>query len=641
MSNPPTADKVSERQMDLLIALVHAPQPLSRAEILTQVAGYDLSADPRAVTQMFERDKAALRDIGVPLVVTTAATHGDDQRYSIDPDSYALVDLALSPVQASVVAIAAGLWRQTDLDEVAGRGLTKLRAVVESDAGGWRSALPALGGGAEPALMALIPAIDARLVVEFSYQGSRDERPSRRLVEPWLVSPRAGAWYLLGYDRQRGEQRTYRLSRIVGEVKQLEQQASQRRPQRLPSLAAQGQQVTVQVRLAANQGRGLQLRAVASWTQGPDTFLTFADDFGLREELAALGAAAQVLAPPELAADVARSHRQLLAAPSLPVSLTPPPLRRQRRKATARLTRMLALVAYLERHVEVPVAQAAAHFGVSEAEILRDVSTLFVSGRPGYLPDDLLDFDVDAAERRTLRLVEAQGMGTPLRLTATEAATLVIALRVLAALAPGPEVEETLSRLQEAVGQASGDKDAVRPPTAPQVPTSVYLQAIAAGHGVEIDYVDALGQPSRRVVVPRSLSTAGTATYLEAYCTFSRAPRCFRLDRIAAARAVGPVTVPAHPPAASASATARVALGLTEAGAWIGELEHVEVQGETCIATGYSPTWLAHWMLGIGTFVTSLTPLDAGGAEALSLARAAAGAYLEAQKGLQAAAAHP
>ena len=137
------------------------------------------------------------------------------------------------------------------------------------------------------------------------------------------------------------------------------------------------------------------------------------------------------------------------------------------------------------------------------------------------------------------------------------------------------------------------------------------------------------------------MSSAGTATYLEAYCTASRAPRCFRLDRITAACAVGPVTVPAHLPAPPASATARVVLGLTEAGAWIGELEHVEGQGETYIATGYSPTWLAHWLLGIGTFVTSLTPLDAGGAEALSLARAAAGAYLEAQAGLRDAAEHP
>lgn len=615
--------------MDLLIALVHAAQPLSRTEILTQVAGYDLSADPRAVTQMFERDKAALRDIGVPLVVTTDATHGDDQRYSIDPDSYALVDLALTPLQASVVAIAAGLWRQTDLDEVAGRGLTKLRAVVEADVGGWRSALPALGSGAEPTLVALIAAIDARQVVEFTYQGSRDGHPSRRLVEPWAVSPHAGAWYLTGYDQQRGEPRTYRLSRIVGEIKQLGRQAAQPRPAQLPTLSAQGQPVEAQVRLAANQGRSLRLRAVASRAEGPDTYLTFADDFGLREELAALGAAVQVVGPSALAAAVAQAHRQLLAAPNRPVRISVPPVRRQRRKATARLTRMLALVAYLERHGEVPVAQAAAHFGVSEAEILRDVSTLFVSGRPGYLPDDLLDFDVDAAERRTLRLVEAQGMGTPLRLTAPEATTLVIALRVLAALAPGAEVEDTLARLQEAVGQANGDKDAVRAPCPTRVPTTVFLQAIAAGHGVEIDYVDALGQPSRRVIVPRSLGTSGAASYVEAYCTSSRAPRCFRLDRIEAARDVGPAAAPAGSPGPPAAASARVALELTEAGAWIGELEHVDVQDQRYIATGYSPTWLAHWLLGIGAFVTSVTPLDAGGAEALSQARAQARAYLE------------
>src|SRR5690606_20793000 len=36
--------------------------------------------------------------------------------------------------------------------------------------------------------------------------------------EPWGVVSRRGRWYVVGFDRDRGEQRVFRLSRIVGEV---------------------------------------------------------------------------------------------------------------------------------------------------------------------------------------------------------------------------------------------------------------------------------------------------------------------------------------------------------------------------------------------------------------------------------------
>ena len=58
-----------------------------------------------------------------------------------------------------------------------------------------------------------------------------------------------------------------------------------------------------------------------------------------------------------------------------------------------RLVRLLGMVAYLDRHAGVPVEQIAAHFAVSPEQVLRDVDTLWMSGTPGYWPDDLIDFD--------------------------------------------------------------------------------------------------------------------------------------------------------------------------------------------------------------------------------------------------------
>src|SRR5690606_25059544 len=40
-----------------------------------------------------------------------------------------------------------------------------------------------------------------------------------RSVEPWGLVSLRGRWYLVGHDRRRQDRRTFRLSRIVGDVK--------------------------------------------------------------------------------------------------------------------------------------------------------------------------------------------------------------------------------------------------------------------------------------------------------------------------------------------------------------------------------------------------------------------------------------
>ncbi|WP_418606025.1 hypothetical protein [Georgenia sp. SUBG003] len=51
-----------------------------------------------------------------------------------------------------------------------------------------------------------------------------------------------------------------------------------------------------------------------------------------------------------------------------------------------RLTRLLALVAYLGEHRGAPVADVAARFGTTEAQVLADVNLLWVTGTPRVLP---------------------------------------------------------------------------------------------------------------------------------------------------------------------------------------------------------------------------------------------------------------
>jgi proteasome accessory factor B len=54
--------------------------------------------------------------------------------------------------------------------------------------------------------------------VQFPHRPSRVEPFTVRTVEPWGVITEKGRWYLVGHDRDRDATRTFRLSRIGGEV---------------------------------------------------------------------------------------------------------------------------------------------------------------------------------------------------------------------------------------------------------------------------------------------------------------------------------------------------------------------------------------------------------------------------------------
>ncbi len=54
--------------------------------------------------------------------------------------------------------------------------------------------------------------------MSFGYQAAGRAAPQRRNLEPWGVVNRHGRWYVAGFDRDRGEERVFRLSRIDGAV---------------------------------------------------------------------------------------------------------------------------------------------------------------------------------------------------------------------------------------------------------------------------------------------------------------------------------------------------------------------------------------------------------------------------------------
>ncbi|MEO6653654.1 MAG: WYL domain-containing protein [Ilumatobacteraceae bacterium] len=198
------ADRV-ERLTNLLALLLETTQPLS----LIQIAGELRGQYPESQTARrgaFERDKAALREIGVPIEQRIAAGSDAGQtQYWIDRNRYEMhgLDLTADEMRALQVAIAATRPGSSSGQDA----LWKLGAGV-LDQGTTVSAI--VPDVAE--LPALRDAVASRARVGFRYNDVDRE------VDPWGLLLRAGFWYLIGFDNGRGERRTYRIDRIAGHV---------------------------------------------------------------------------------------------------------------------------------------------------------------------------------------------------------------------------------------------------------------------------------------------------------------------------------------------------------------------------------------------------------------------------------------
>ncbi|MGY1857321.1 helix-turn-helix transcriptional regulator [Modestobacter sp. SYSU DS0290] len=200
-----------------------------------------------------------------------------------------------------------------------------------------------------------------------------------------------------------------------------------------------------------------------------------------------------------------------------------------------RMTRLLALVPYLQSRPDgVRLADAAADFGVPEAQLRRDLDLLWVCGLPGHGPGDLIDL---AFEGDRVRVTFTAGMVRPLRLTTDEAVALIVALRTLLEL-PGLAEGEAVSRALAKVATAAGQPAELAAPVAVSVGAgeeslAVVRQGLERRRALHLRYyVPSRDERTDRVVDPMRLLLVDGHWYLEAWCRNVEGVRLFRLDRI-------------------------------------------------------------------------------------------------------------
>lgn len=212
---------------------------------------------------------------------------------------------------------------------------------------------------------------------------------------------------------------------------------------------------------------------------------------------------------------------------------------RRRELASDQLRRILTVIPWIIARPGVELAEAAAHFGLTESQLTSELGVVFMVGVPPYSPDALVDVVIDDGR---VWITYADFFRRPMKLTAGQGLALVAAGEALLALSAPSEtstLESALAKLSASLG-VSGDAVDVRLGESGVAHSEALEEAVRTQASVEIDYYSfGRDELTSRVIEPQRVFAAGGAWYVEAYCTSAGAVRMFRLDRIAALAPTG------------------------------------------------------------------------------------------------------
>lgn len=202
-----------ERIVNVALFLAAAREPVTAEQIRAEVYGYPDDQDDAAFFRMFERDKKDLGRMGFSIVSDF------EGNYSLDAgDTYATA-IDLSAAEAATVRLAGAALLEDPAFPFGGDlrlALAKVSAEV-----GVRSPVQVAAHladedparqGAAVAMLSMAAGSCKR--ARFDYTNSRGDRTNRE-VEPYGLFLHDGRWYLVGRDVDKGDVRTFTVSRMT------------------------------------------------------------------------------------------------------------------------------------------------------------------------------------------------------------------------------------------------------------------------------------------------------------------------------------------------------------------------------------------------------------------------------------------
>ena len=213
------------RQLSLVAFLMAERRAVTARDIKGSVEGYQEMSD-EAFARRFYSDRAELLALGVPLHSQRDEYTGEEL-YNMRSESYFLPPLELTDEELAALQtclyLLEGKFAYAEPLRLALQNLALGRpgfAEAPTETAMRVEVLdPEYSAEMQGRLGKLEGAISKQRTVKFPYWSiSRDEE-RERTVNPYALFQDAGAWYVVGQDLDASEERTFRVSRVRGEIR--------------------------------------------------------------------------------------------------------------------------------------------------------------------------------------------------------------------------------------------------------------------------------------------------------------------------------------------------------------------------------------------------------------------------------------
>lgn len=198
-----------------------------------------------------------------------------------------------------------------------------------------------------------------------------------------------------------------------------------------------------------------------------------------------------------------------------------------------RTARLLDLVPYINTHQGIALKDLAAVFEVSNAQMVNDLTTLWMCGLPGYTPLELMDLDFESGY---VNISNAPTLAKPRSVTFDEGVALILGLDLLRAAIPTDRSDllekiDSLSARLSSIINLNSTFSVIAPIN--QGVSAAIDEALASRSSLEIEYHSMYrDEITQRTIFPIEIIQVEGQQYLSSYCYSATDFRQFKLDRI-------------------------------------------------------------------------------------------------------------
>ena len=213
------------RQLSLVAFLMAERRPITARDVKSNVEGYSEMSD-EAFARRFYSDRAELLSLGVPLQSQRDEFTGEEL-YTLRSEQYFLPQLELENEELAALQTALylleGKFAYAEPLRLALQNLALGRPGFAEPPSATALRVEVLDPDYSPEmpgrLAKLEGAISKQRTVKFDYWSISRDKHAERTLNPYALFNDRGKWYVVGLDLDRDALRTFRVSRIEGDIK--------------------------------------------------------------------------------------------------------------------------------------------------------------------------------------------------------------------------------------------------------------------------------------------------------------------------------------------------------------------------------------------------------------------------------------